>query len=369
MALGSNQGEKLQWLQKAVDRIFEKIGKVTAISSVYKTPALGFEGDDFLNACVEVKTWYSAEKTLGKLLEIETSLGRVRDKNGYQNRNIDLDLIFFGNECLNSKKLVVPHPKMAERKFVLEPLAEISAEVVHPLKNKSVSELLEQTSDVSEVEKIPERLKMPQLDFSNYHYISIEGNIGAGKTSFAHMIAEDLPAGKAGFNAKLLLEGFKNNPFLPKFYEEPKRYAFPLEMSFLADRYQQLSDEIGQYNLFLDFVVADYEVSKSLIFAEITLQEEEFSLYKKLFALMHKNLTKPDLYIYLYQNTDRLLENIKTRGRDYEQNIQADYLEKINRGYLNFIKNHPEMNIKIIDVSELDFVNRREDYLKVLREI
>ena len=195
-----------------------------------------------------------------------------------------------------------------------------------------------------------------------YNYIAIEGNIGAGKTSLASKIADD-------FNAKLILERFKDNPFLPKFYEDANRYAFPLEMSFLADRYQQLVDDTTQLDLFKESVVADYDVNKSLIFAGITLPEEEYALYKKLFQLMHKELPKPDLYVYLYQNTERLLENIRNRGRDYEQSIQAEYLQKLNAGYLEFIKNQHSQNIRMIDISERDFVKSRGDYLSVLREI
>lgn len=140
--------------------------------------------------------------------------------------------------------------------------------------------------------------------FSKYNYIAIEGNIGAGKTSLAHKIALD-------FNAKLVLERFADNPFLPKFYEDNARYAFPLEMSFLADRYQQISDDLSQFELFKDFIVSDYDVFKSLIFAKVTLLPEEFTLYRKLFHIMYKDMVKPDLYIYLYQNTERLLRNIK----------------------------------------------------------
>lgn len=140
-------------------------------------------------------------------------------------------------------------------------------------------------------------------------------------------------------------------------------------MSFLADRYQQLSDDLAQYDLFKDFVISDYDVFKSLIFAKITLHDDEYSLYQKLFHLMYKELVKPDLYVYLYQNTERLLENIKKRGREYEQNIEADYLANINRSYLSFIKSQPGLKVKIIDISELDFVKNREDYLSLLQEI
>ncbi|MFT5862935.1 MAG: deoxyguanosine kinase, partial [Flavobacteriales bacterium] len=154
----------------------------------------------------------------------------------------------------------------------------------------------------------------------------------------------------------------------PKFYKEPERYAFPLEMSFLADRYQQLLDDLGQYDLFTDFMIADYDRYKSLIFSQVTLQEEEFVLYKRLHEMMYRDMPQPDLFVYLYQNTERLLINIKKRGRSYEKDIQPEYLEKINQGYLDFIKSQHELNVKIIDISELDFVKNREDFLKVISQ-
>jgi len=171
------------------------------------------------------------------------------------------------------------------------------------------------------------------------------------------------------FNAKLILERFADNPFLPKFYNDQSRYAFPLEMSFLADRYQQISDDLSQLDLFKDFIVSDYDIFKSLIFSKITLQEDEFKLYRKLFYLMYKDIAKPDLYIYLYQSTERLRENIKKRGRDYEESIDQEYLEKINSGYLNFLKNQSGLNIKIIDISDKDFIKNRRDYLQILDEM
>jgi len=140
-------------------------------------------------------------------------------------------------------------------------------------------------------------------------------------------------------------------------------------MSFLADRYQQLSDDLAQFDLFKDFIVADYHIFKSLIFAKITLQEDEYRLYRNLFDIIYKEMPKPDLYIYLYQNTGRLLENIKKRGRAYEQNIEGDYLDKINNGYLEYIKSQTDLNVLIIDVSNRDFVKNHEDYLFILNEI
>ena len=171
------------------------------------------------------------------------------------------------------------------------------------------------------------------------------------------------------FNAKSVLERFADNPFLPKFYEDQNRYAFPLEMSFLADRYQQTTDDLAQFDLFKDFVVADYHIFKSLIFAKVTLAEDEFRLYKTMFDIVYKEMPKPDLYIYLYQSTARLLENIKERGRDYEQEIPADYLEKINSGYLDYIKSQKDLNVLIIDVTNRDFQNNQRDYIFILEEI
>ena len=182
------------------------------------------------------------------------------------------------------------------------------------------------------------------------------------KTTLTTKIAED-------FNAKTVLERFADNPFLPKFYEDQNRFAFPLEMSFLADRYQQISDDLAQFDLFKDFIIADYHIFKSLIFAKVTLTDDEYRLYRKLFEIIYKEMPKPDLYIYLYQNTDRLLDNIKNRGRSYEQEIPAEYLDKINKGYLDYIKSQTELNVLIIDVSDKDFVRKQEDYVFVLEAI
>ena len=170
-------------------------------------------------------------------------------------------------------------------------------------------------------------------------------------------------------NAKIILERFAENPFLPKFYEDKERFAFPLEMSFLADRYQQLSDDLAQLDLFKNLIISDYYIFKSLIFAQITLQKDEYLLYRKMFDMMYKEITKPDLYVYLYQNTERLLQNIKKRGREYEQNIEAGYLQKIHDGYKSFISTQQDLNILIIDVSEIDFVNNPIDYEYIINKI
>ncbi|TXD47673.1 2-amino-4-hydroxy-6-hydroxymethyldihydropteridine diphosphokinase [Polaribacter sp. IC073] len=363
LSLGTNQGNKLENLQNAVHLIDDKIGAVQKISSIYKTAAWGFEGDDFYNICIKVATNLSTETLLETALSIEKELGRERTaQEGYQNRKIDIDILLFDDEIIFSKTLIVPHPKMLERKFVMVPLVEIASGVLHPIEKKQLSVCLQNCNDTTEIIKIDAQLIKPIQLSEKYNYIAIEGNIGAGKTSLANLLSDQ-------YNAKLVLERFADNPFLPKFYEDKERYAFPLEMSFLADRYQQLSDDLAQFDLFKNFIISDYYIFKSLIFAQVTLSKEEYQLYRKMFNLIYKEITKPDLYVYLYQNTDRLLENIKKRGRVYEQNIEAEYLKKIHDGYQNFIKTQENLNLLIIDVSEIDFVNNPTDYNFIIDKI
>lgn len=363
LSLGSNLGNTYEYLNKAVLELFRSVGPVVKISPVYASPALGFTGPDFHNCAVKLETSLTAQQLLKKIQAIEKQLGRERSGKGYESRKIDIDILLFNEYIIKSKTLQVPHALMLERKFVLQPLVDIGPDTIIPTTKQTVQRAIEECKDISELTKQPKWLKNPKdtIAIGNYNYIAIEGNIGAGKTSLSQMISRE-------FNAKLILERFKDNPFLPKFYEEPERYAFPLEMSFLADRYQQLLDDIGQFDLFKDFMIADYDRYKSLIFAQVTLQEEEFVLYKRLHEMMYRDIPAPDLYIYLYQNTERLLENIKKRGRDYEKSIKPDYLEKINQGYLDFIKNQHHLNVKIIDISSLDFVKNREDYLKIISQ-
>ncbi|WP_438977184.1 2-amino-4-hydroxy-6-hydroxymethyldihydropteridine diphosphokinase [Polaribacter sp.] len=363
LSLGTNQGNKLENLQNAIDMIAEKIGAILNISSVYKTASWGFDSNDFYNICLKVSTYHPPEKLMRILLDIESNLGRKRnDKKGYSDRNIDIDILLFDDEIIFSKTLTVPHAKMLDRKFVLIPLVEIAATVIHPIEKQKLSTCIKNCEDTSEIFLTEEKLIRPIPISEKYNYIAIEGNIGAGKTSLAKMMSDE-------FNAKIILERFADNPFLPKFYEDKDRFAFPLEMSFLADRYQQLSDDLAQLDLFKNFIVSDYYIFKSLIFAQITLQKDEYALYRRMFDLMYNEITKPDLYVYLYQNTDRLLQNIKKRGRDYEQNIEASYLQKIHDGYKNFISTQQDLNTLIIDVSELDFVNNTEDYSNIINQI
>lgn len=364
LSIGTNQGDRLENIKQCIDLIHQEIGSVIKVSKIYETPAWGFEGEAFYNCALLLHTFSSANKVLNQFLKIEKKLGRIRnEEKGYQSRIIDVDLIAFDEEIIDAEKLQVPHPLMQERNFVLFPLRDLDMDWRHPILNKTVVELIECSSDKSECKLVKEMAgPLDKFSFEKLNYVAFEGNIGAGKTTLANRLSED-------FNAKMLLERFADNPFLPKFYKDQNRYAFPLEMSFLADRYKQISEDLAQMDLFKDFLIADYHIFKSLIFAKITLAEDEYRLYKNLFDIVNREMPKPDLYVYLYQSPEQLLKNIKKRGRSYEQEISAEYLEKINSGYLDYINTQKGLNVLIIDVSDRDFVKNQADYLFILDEI
>lgn len=194
----------------------------------------------------------------------------------------------------------------------------------------------------------------------NYGYIAVEGNIGSGKTSLSKMLAKE-------YDAELVLEEFEDNEFLPKFYADPRRYAFTLEMSFLAERYHQLSGLGSHLSLFNSVRISDYLLSKSLIFAASNLSDDELRLFRKVFDIMFKTVPTPDLLVYLYSDTDRLMQNIRKRGRRYEQSIKEEYLSLVQSKYLDFLRKQSSgMRVLILDVSRVDFVNDSFVYKKML---
>ena len=182
-----------------------------------------------------------------------------------------------------------------------------------------------------------------------YSYIAIEGNIGAGKTTLAKKFSEKI-------QAKIVLEEFAENPFLPKFYNEPDKYAFQLELSFLAERYQQLIKDLSNRNLFYQVIISDYIIYKSRIFARTNLDPATFKLYNQLYQLIIKTMPKPELIIYLNNDSDKLLSNISKRGRDFEQEIKAEYLNKLHNNYISFFKQNRGLRVLIVNANELDFV-------------
>lgn len=195
-----------------------------------------------------------------------------------------------------------------------------------------------------------------------YNYIAIEGNIGAGKTTLATKIAQK-------YNGKLILEQFEDNPFLARFYENQERYAFPLELSFLAERYQQLKRELANQELFSDFTISDYFLNKSLIFSRKTLNDDEYQLFITLFNIMNANLPRPDILVHLFVRINKLQSNIRNRGREYEQRIPDTYLEKIQESYFNYLNQQPTMRILLLDINALDFVAYPQHFQSIVDTI
>lgn len=195
----------------------------------------------------------------------------------------------------------------------------------------------------------------------NHQFITIEGNIGAGKTTLASLLAKH-------FNAKLVLEEFADNPFLPKFYNNLQQYAFPVELFFMAERFKQLKDMVGTKDLFGTITISDYLFTKCLLFAKVTLPDEEFRLYQKLFDIINQQLIMPEVLIYLHAPISKLQSNIKIRNRSYEQNISDDYLFKLQETYISYIKQHNLPTI-FIDVSNADFLNRPDHFNVVLHAL
>ncbi|TAE16723.1 MAG: deoxynucleoside kinase [Bacteroidetes bacterium] len=195
----------------------------------------------------------------------------------------------------------------------------------------------------------------------NYRYISIEGNIGAGKTTLAHLLAKKL-------TARLVLEEFADNPFLPKFYENPAQYAFPLELFFLAERFKQLKDTLHTNDLFQQITVSDYLFTKCLLFAKVNLPDEEFRLYQKLFDIMKDQIMQPDIVIYLHAPVSKLQLNIKKRNRPYEQTIPDEYLFQIQETYTSYLKQH-HIKTLIFDASNADFLGNEQHVQTVLNAL
>ena len=190
-----------------------------------------------------------------------------------------------------------------------------------------------------------------------YQFITIEGNIGAGKTTLAHLLSKH-------YNARLVLEEFADNPFLPKFYENPGQYAFPLELFFMAERFKQQKELLQQKDMFQTITVSDYLFTKCLLFAKVTLPEDEFRLYQRLFEIINQQLIKPDILIYLHAPVTRLQANIKKRNRAYEQKIPDDYLFNIQETYTHYIRQH-NMKTLYIDAGNADFLSN-EKHLQVI---
>lgn len=318
LCLGGNLGDRKQNLNTAKALIEETCGKITVLSKIYETQAWGSASlNAFLNQVLKIETSYKPEILLRKLLAIEKQLGRVRTKNKNGDRIIDIDILFFNKEVIDLPTIQIPHPRLHLRKFVLQPLNDIAKTFIHPSLHKTTEVLLKACKDPLSVR-----------EFKQGKYICIEGNIGSGKTTLAKKLAANL---KYDF----LPEEFEKNDLLPLFYSDPKTFAFPLEYSFLLNRFQCIADTFKQNN---KLVVSDYSINKCLWFAKVNLPPTDYLFFKKHFRAIESQVPKPDLIVYLDTSTKNLKKNINARGRSFEKSITETYLTKVGERYLKGLK-------------------------------
>ena len=359
ISLGSNLGNRLELLQKALILIENQLIKVDALSSLYESPAWGFEGSPFYNACAKIKTDLNPVELLKVFLQIEEKLGRFRGtKQGYAARQIDLDLLFYDDFVFSSDYLTLPHPRLQLRNFVLVPLEEIVPKWEHPVFKKTISQLLKQSPDQDRLKKLPFQKWSPPI-FDAFPYIVIEGNIGVGKTTLAQKIASN-------YQLPLLPETFAKNPYLEKFYTDPFSYSLVLEQFFLKDRIEQTS---AFWNQNKDKAISDYNIQKSLIFARQNLNDLDFNVFKEHFDQLYSRHKLPDLMVYLHTDIKTLQAQIINRGRPYEQKIKKEYLEQIESGYQKLIQSELSYPVVSISTKNLDFKTNPTNYQTLLRLI
>ncbi|MGZ3919748.1 MAG: 2-amino-4-hydroxy-6-hydroxymethyldihydropteridine diphosphokinase [Bacteroidia bacterium] len=330
LCLGGNLGDRMQNLNTAKALIAEGCGKITSQSKIYETDAWGSQSKNkFLNQVIKVNTKDKVEILLIKLLLIEKRLGRTRTRHKNGDRTVDIDILFYNKEHITTEDIEIPHPRLHLRKFVLKPLADIAADFIHPVFNKTISALLKECKDTLKVKAVPQ-----------VNYICIEGNIGSGKTTLAKELAAKLGAG-------FLPEQFEQNDLLPLFYSKPQLYSFPLEYSFMLNRFQHITDAFKNRK---GLVVSDYSIYKCLWFAKVNLSSKDYLFFKKHFHALESQLPKPDLIVYLDTSTKNLKKNIRTRGRAFEQDIKPSYLNEVAEHYLKGLKKLHTIETLIIPI-------------------
>jgi len=353
LSLGGNLKDRLEIIEVATKAIGALCGKITGISSIYETDAWGSDSEKkYLNRVLKIETKLSANQLLKQTRLVETQAGRKRKDDRNADRILDIDLLFFNKAVIHSKELQIPHPRLELRKFILVPLNEIEKTWVHPIFKKTVHQLLKDCTDHLSVELFNQS-KFPR-------YICIEGNIGSGKSTLARALQKH-------WHARLLPEIYEDNGLLPLFYDDPKMYAFSLEYGFLMNRFEEITKQLKNKN---NTIVSDYSFYKCLYYAEVNLPAKEFTMFKKHFKTLLKLLPKPDLIVYLDAKTNTLLQNIKKRGRPYEQNMKRGYLTSLEKAYKQGLAESKDLKklvigIKTYNVSlETALIKKIDKYIK-----
>lgn len=339
IALGSNLGDKADFIAQAVKKLVETDGiEVVRTSEIIRTQPLGkLDQPEYLNAVTEIKTSLTAHELLEKTTEIENSLGRVRDKK-WSPRTIDLDILLFGQEIIDSEDLTIPHSQMHLRSFVLKSLCELDDQLLHPVLQEPVSELLARLNggDFAFDENTPQ-------------LVSIAGVIGVGKTTLTNKLSKI-------FNCESLFEPYDTNPFMPDVYAGKKEVALDSELYFLLSRAAQLNPDMLQAG---QICISDYILDKGLIYARRWLNPEQLELYEKIHPQLVPNAVEPTLVIYMKDSTQHYLERIHKRGRPYEQKIESNFLEALDADYEQFFADWK--SCPVITLSMPQFNSERSD--------
>ncbi|HOX05991.1 MAG TPA: 2-amino-4-hydroxy-6-hydroxymethyldihydropteridine diphosphokinase [Planctomycetota bacterium] len=348
LGLGANLGDREANVRRALELLAARGVGIRVASAMFETaPIGGPKGQpEFINAAAMAETDLSPRELLAAIMEVEKSLGRKRPAERWAARPIDIDILLYGERVIDAPDLTVPHPRIAERGFVLEPLAEIAPGLAVPGTGRTVAELWAAFN-------APARRAGSGRRASPFRHIAVEGPMGVGKTTLAARLAHEL-----GY--RLVLEAPEANPFLPLMYKDRRRWAFQAQVSFLLDRYRQLS-ELAQGDLFAGGTVADYFFDKDRIFAGLNLSPEEFGLYRRLEEGVAGRLERPDAIVYLRASPGVLMERVRRRGIAYElgEDLPA-YLERICAAYAEHFRSPAGAPVLVVDTDELDLVRGRE---------
>ena len=351
VSFGSNKGNRLKNIIAALKEIEIQLGRIENISSLYESKSCGFVGRDFYNGCLILKTKYSLKTVLKKKKKIESSLGRIRGDTGvYIDREIDLDILFFDSVVKKSKKITVPHPRINNRKFVLIPLCDLNSDFIHPKINKSIFEISSLLKNNSHVKKI--KTNNFYIPFWNkYSFISIEGNIGVGKTTLSKVF-------KNHFDIELLNENFKKNPYLKDFYLKPKFFSSKLENFFFQERINQINSHFK--NNENKKTISDFWIGKSLVFSKTNLSKGLLNKFMYVYNKEVQQIKMPNIIIYLKQETKQLKNQIILRGRSFEKNISKKYLESISKEYKKiFNQKHKFLLIEVRSEEVLELLTKK----------
>lgn len=357
LALGSNLGDRADSIRRAVEALSRlAIGPVHR-SRLYETAPVGpGRQESYLNLVLRFDTRLGPRELLAFCQQTETDLGR-QPRGRWEPREIDIDILLYGREVLQLDSLVVPHPSLVDRQFVLAPLRDLDPGLTPPGYQETISELLRRCIEAQGALPMREyRLAPPGTHTlpESVRYLAVEGAIGVGKTTLVKYLAEKLGCAP-------LYEEFENNPFLADFYRDRSRFAFQTQMFFLLSRFRQIQDQFQQQDLFRPQVMADYMLAKDRIFASVTLDENELSLYRRVADILQAQLPKPDYVVYLQADPKTLLNRIKGRDRYYERNFDEGYLEALNQAYNTYFHHYDASPLLIVNTSHIDFVRNPED--------